>query len=157
MMEALREWLLQLLGATLLMAAVSALTPQNAARRIALLCCSVILLLSVLRPLLGGELPALGRIVSLEEELARQRESYQQENREQWESLIEAQLRTYIESKAAELQCPCGAEVRVEADGDGGYLLREVILTAAEENEALQSALARELDIPPERIRWRSA
>lgn len=157
MMEALREWLLQLLGATLLMAAVSALTPQNAARRIALLCCSVTLLLSVLRPLLGGELPALGQIASLEEALARQRESYQQENREQWESLIEAQLRTYIEGKAAELQCPCGAEVRVEADGDGGYLLREVILTAAEENGTLRDALARELGIPPERIRWRSA
>lgn len=157
MMEALREWLLQLLGATLLMAAVSVLTPQNAARRIALLCCSVILLLAVLRPLLGGELPALGQLASLEEELARQRESYQQETNEQWESLIEAQLRTYIEDKAAELQCPCGAEVRVEADGNGGYLLREVILTGAKENGTLRDALARELGIPPERIRWRSA
>lgn len=155
MMTLVREWLMHVIGASLLMAAVSVLTPRGAVRRIALLCCAVIFLMSVLRPLLGGELPALQSVSSLKEDVARQTEEFQQSNLEAWETLIERELLSYIETKAAELHCDCSVSLRLSRDTDGVPVPEEVTLTAAEENEALTVWLIQELGIDRERIQWR--
>lgn len=155
MMTLAQEWLMRVIGAALLMAAVSVLTPRGAVRRIALLCCAVIFLLSVLRPLLGGELPKLRSSFSLREELLRQTEEFQRSNFEAWETLIERELLSYIETKAAELHCDCSVSLRLSRDADGIPVPEEVTLTAAEENDALAACISQELGIDRERIRWR--
>lgn len=154
MLAFLREWLQQILGAALLLAAVSVLTPPCAARRIALLCGSAIFLLALLRPLTGGELPQLAALPELTQSIAQQKERYEGDNLQQWASLIEEETRTYIEGKAAELDFPCTVAVRAEAQGDR-IVLREVTVTAAEENPTLAACLTGELGLTAEQIRWR--
>lgn len=154
MLAFLREWLQQILGAALLLAAVSVLTPQSAARRIALLCGSAIFLLALLRPLTGGELPQLAALPELTQSIAQQKERYEGDNLQQWTSLIEEETRTYIEGKAAELDFPCAVAVRAGAEGDR-IVLREVTLTAAEEDPALAACITEELGITEGQIRWR--
>lgn len=154
MLAFLREWLQQILGAALLLAAVSVLTPPCAARRIALLCGSAIFLLALLRPLTGGELPKLAALPELTQSIAQQKERYEGDNLQQWASLIEEETRTYIEGKAAELDFPCAVAVRAEAQGDR-IVLREVTLTAEEENAALAACITGELGLAAEQIRWR--
>lgn len=155
MMELVREWLLRMVGAALLTAAVSALTPKGAVRRVALLCCAVILLLAVLCPLTGESLPALPQFSSLGKAVERQKEEYQQSNLRAWESLIEEELISYIEAKAAELHCPCAVALRLGTDEEGLPFPEEVTLTAEEENDALTQLLMEELGLARERIRWR--
>lgn len=154
MLAFLREWLQQILGAAVLLAAVSVLTPQCAARRIALLCGSAIFLLALVRPLTGGELPQLAVLPELAQSIEERKESYENDNLQQWATLIEQETRTYIESKAAELDFPCDVTVRAEAEGDQ-LVLREVTLTAAEKNAALTACLTGELGLAEEQIRWR--
>lgn len=155
MMDFVREWLLRMVGAVMLTAAVSALTPKGAVRRVALLCCAVILLLAVLCPLAGGALPALPPVSSLGEAAERQKEEYEQRNRLAWETLIEEELISYIEAKAAELHCSCAVTLRLGTDEEGLPFPEEVTLTAAEENHALTQLLMEELGLARERIRWR--
>lgn len=154
MLAFLREWLQPILGAALLLAAVSVLTPPCAARRIALLCGSAIFLLVLVRPLTGGKLPPLTALPELARSVEEQKERYESDNLRQWTSLIERETRTYIEGKAAELDFPCAVAVRAEAE-DGGLALREVTITAAEEDPALAAYITEELGIAEEQIRWR--
>lgn len=155
MMDFVREWLLRMVGAALLTAAVSALTPKGAVRRVALLCCAVILLLAVLCPLTGEALPALPPASLLGEAVERQREEYQQSNLRAWESLIEEELISYIEAKAAELHCSCSVTLRLGTDEEGLPFPEEVTLKAEEENHTLTQLLMEELGLARERIRWR--
>ena len=155
MMEILREWLVRIVGAAFLMTAASILTPKGAVKRIELLCCAVILLLSVLQPFYGRKLPQLPELSRLEERIRQQADEFREDGREEWESLIAEELVSYIETKAAELQFDCAVSVRMDTDENGIPFLEEVEITAEEENGALQRHLQQELGIAEERIRWR--
>ncbi len=155
MTDILREWLVRIVGAAFLMTAASVLTPKGAVKRIELLCCAVILMLAVLQPFSGGELPELPELSQIGERLREQEDDLRKTGREQWGSLIAEELVSYIETKAAELQFSCTVEVRMATDGSGVPYPEEVELTAAEENPVLQQYLQQELGLAAERIRWR--
>ena len=155
MMELLREWLVRIVGAAFLMTAASVLTPKGAIKRIELLCCSVILLLSVLQPFSGEELPKLPELSCVKEQIRQQEDEFRENGQETWESLIAEELVSYIETKAAELQFDCVVSVRMSADESGIPFPEAVEITAAEENGTLQRYLQQEIGIAEERIRWR--
>ncbi len=155
MMDVLREWLVRIVGAAFLMAAASVLTPKGAVKRIELLCCAVILMLAVLQPFSGGELPELPELARIGEQIHERENDYREEGLEEWETLIAEELVSYIETKAAELHVDCVVAVRIGTDENGIPFPEEIELTAAEENAALQRTLQQELGIAAERIRWR--
>lgn len=153
MMDMLREWLVRLIGAAFLMTMASVLTPKGAVKRIELLCCAVILLLAALEPVWGG-MPDIPELASLQEEIRRQTEEFRENGYREREVLIEEELVSYIETKAAELQFDCAVTVRVKTDGRGIPYPEEVEIRSAEKNGALSQYL-RELGIAEKRIRWR--
>ena len=155
MMDVLREWMVRIVGAAFLMTAVSVLTPKGAVKRIELLCCSVILMLAVLHPFTGGELPEIPELSRVGEKIRLRTDEFRKTGQESWESLIEEELVSYIETKAAELCFDCEVSVKVSTDEEGLLFAEEVELTAAQENAALQQYLRQELGIAEERIRWR--
>lgn len=157
MMDFLQEWIIRIVGAAFLMAAASVLTPRGAVKRIELLCCAVILLLAVLQPLLGNDLPELPEAQRIEESIRQQREEFQKSGRAEWEALIEEELVSYIESKAKELGVDCSVSVRL-AEGENGIPFPDAVeLTAEERHEGLQRYIEQELGVAAERIRWRTA
>ena len=116
---------------------------------------STLLLLAVLQPLFGGELPPLPEAGRIEERIRQKTEELEEHRRQEWETLIEEELVSYIETKAAELGCSCDVVLRFGADGDGLPLPEEVEITAEERNEELHRFVRQELGIADERIRWR--
>ena len=153
MMGALREWLLGIIAAALIVSVLYALVPKGALRSAAHLAGGLVLLLTVLRPVMGLRMEELQvRWEDWEAAIEEQIGDYQADTQRQMEELIEAETGAYISKKAAELGRPCRVQVETEVrDGmpfpcgaalDIGY------------DAALSRWMAEELAIPAERQQW---
>ena len=155
MMDVLREWLLRIVGSAFLMTAVSVLTPKGAVKRIELLCCSVILMLAVLHPFTGGELPEIPELSHVGEKIRHRTDEFRKTGQESWESLIEEELVSYIETRAAEEGISCAVDISFEINDDGVPLPVAVELTAPQRSEEVHRSVREDLGIAEENIRWR--
>ena len=152
-MSAVTLWLRQVIAAAFFSAAVAALIPKGVVKRIAMLACSMLLLLTLFRPFVGQERdPGLEEI---REKILCAAEDLEEENREVWAGLIEEELVSYIETKAREAGVSCGVNIRFETNEDGVPLPVAAELTAPQRSEEIHRCVREELGIAEENIRWR--
>lgn len=150
MMELMRNWLLGITCAAMVLALAENLAPEGSVKRICRLAGGLVLLLAAIGPVARLDEGDLARLTQqyqinaekYEEELTRQQEIL-------YESIIAEETAAYISDKAEELGITCRAEVTV-AWKDGVPQPHTVILTGiwtVQQREALAEIIESDLGI----------
>lgn len=104
----LRTWLLGTVCASMLISLLSAFFPSGKYKTLGNFLCGLLLLLVMLRPLLGAELPDFS---DLQTEIDLQTEEYAAAQTEELDAVISDKTASYIEDKASSMGLQCHAEV----------------------------------------------
>lgn len=155
MMNAVTLWLRQVIAAAFFSAAVAALMPKGSVKRIAMLACSVLLLLALFRPFSGKKMEWGRTMDEFREEILQATENFEEGNREAWAELIEQELVSYIETRAEEAGISCAVNITFATNEDGVPLPIAVDLTAPQRSEEVHRYVRESLGIAEENIRWR--
>ena len=159
MLELIRQWLLGITAAAMLVALAEALCPDGNIRGILRLTGGLVLLAAVLNPLLKLDTEALGRaLAEYKLDLSAYSTELEEENETLMKDIIEEQSAAYIQDKAAGLGITCLAAVEAEGGGDWPVPTAVTITGAltAEQREALTRAIEADFDIPAERQTYES-
>ena len=154
MLELIRQWLVGVTCAAMVVALAEGLMPPGGVRKIGRLTGGLVLLAAVLKPVLAVDTAALTRSV---EEYTRELGSYstqlEEENDVLMKKIIEEQAAAYIVDKAEALGISC--TVQVEAGGGGEWPVPwRVTVTGEldrEEQAALTACITADFSIPEER------
>jgi stage III sporulation protein AF len=154
MMTAVREWLVAVVAASLLISLSQSLIPEGTIRRAAAMTGGLILLVTMLQPLVGL---TGGRIRldfgALTEEIDARQEELQQSSAEELKRIIEDKAQAYISDKARTLGLACTAQVTARMGEDGVPVPYEAVLYGTPSAQ-LSDAVQQELGIPKERQIW---
>ena len=154
MMGTLREWLASVVTVALLLALAQTLIPEGTVRRIGSFAGGLILLLTLLQPLSGGDPIRLEtEFESCRQEIEDRRQELQQAGDRALAAIIEEQTAAYISDKAAALGTPVQVRVETEMGADGVTVPVSAQLKGAY-SEALSVYMEQELGIPRERQVW---
>ncbi|MFI3251352.1 MAG: stage III sporulation protein AF [Eubacteriales bacterium] len=134
MMELLRQWLLGMIGTTILVAIADGLMPSGGVKQVGKIVCGLMLLVMIVKPLLTLSEEAL---VAISEPWYHGSEEEEMEKyyNDQMKSIIEGKIASYIMDKATESDC--SAEVVCELSEDGVFVPIQVILGGTWEIESL--------------------
>ena len=156
MMGLVRQWLLGVTAAALVLALADALAPEGGAKKVCRLAGGLALLLAAAGPLAGVlDGSALTQAVegwrnrsqSLEQELEAQNEQF-------YLAIIEEETAAYVMDKARELGFDCEAEVTYGYDEDGVPCPWEIAARGTwtqEQRARLERLLEEELGVPAQR------
>ena len=151
-----RQWLLGVTAAALVLALAETLAPEGSVKKVCKLAGGLALLLAAVSPVMGvldGSLLTeaidswRGRTQSYELELEEQREQF-------YLTIIEEETAAYVMDKASELGLTCAAEVTCGYDEDGIPCPWEVTARGEwtqEQRAQLERLLEEELGIPVQR------
>lgn len=159
MLELIRQWLLGITAAAMLVALAEALCPDGNIRGILRLTGGLVLLAAVLNPLLKLDTEALGRaLTQYRLDLSAYSTELEEENETLMKDIIEEQSAAYIQDKAAGLGIACRADVEAEGEGDWPVPTAVTITGSltAEQREALERAIEADFAIPAERQTYES-
>ncbi len=156
MMGLVRQWLLGVTAAALVLALAEALAPEGGAKKVCRLAGGLALLLAAVGPVLGVlDGSALTQAV---ESWKNRSQSYEQALEEQKDQLyltiIEEETAAYVMDKARELGFECAAEVTYGYDEDGVPCPWEVTARGAwteGQRSQLERLLEEELGVPAQR------
>ncbi len=156
MMEAVRQWLLSVTAAALVLALVEALAPEGGAKRVCRLAGGLALVLAAAGPVAGLlDGGAAGQAVQSWREEAGRYERELEEGRDLFYlTIIEEETAAYIVDKTKEFGLDCEAEVTYGYDEDGVPCPWEVTARGAwtqEQRERLERLLEEELGVPAQR------
>ena len=154
-MDFLRGWLLSVTAAATILAAAQALMPEGAVKRAARLTAGLILILALVQPLVRTDYGDLYELVTALP--AASAEELGDRAADPLRSVIEEELAACVEGKAAELGCPCTAEVRCTVDDAGVPVPTQVRLRGHfpdGQRAALAAWLEGELGLPREAQRY---
>ena len=153
MMEAVRDWIADVVAITMLLSVAQALIPEGGIRRIFSFSGGLVLVVVLLRPILGIDTESLTlQTDSCAEQIQQRQEELEQNARAEWEAIIEQETAAYILEKADALGVEISAEVRAET-GPSGLPVLSAELTGVF-SELLAEYLTEELGIPRERQVW---
>lgn len=156
-MQAIKEWLLAVLAASLLTGAAQALMPKGAVSQVGKLACGLVLFLAVVSPVLGARYLELNELLEqYARELALAEEETAQVSKNLTSSFIDRETDAYIQGKTEELGLSCEVEVLWDWSGEVPEP-SEAIVTGKltqDERETLAQALSQDLAIPPEAITY---
>lgn len=111
-MEALREWLLAVLAASLLVAAAQMIMPEGPVKGVGRLICGLLLFLAVSRPVLGLQYETLSAMLrEAYDQLAQEQTQLEEAGDQLTQSIIVRETDAYIEDKSQELGLDCRAAV----------------------------------------------
>lgn len=158
-MNGIRSYLLRIVACGFLTSLAELIPLPKAAKRAMKLCCGCVMILTVLRPLIGLDLSALGdplfRLGGGDQLTVEQAE---EENREILRRLIREQTEQLLQKKANELGTEADFEVSLQLnEAAGTWVPWSVEIRGAfdpEQRAALADYLEQALDIPKERQRW---
>ena len=152
MMELIRNWLIGVTAAALVVALADSLAPDGAVKKIGKLTGGLLLVVAILQPLVGLDYASLSGILT---EYRLEAEGYstalETENVRLLKTIIEEQTAAYIQDKAAELGADCTVEVTCQEDGDGNLYPASVIVygeLTREQTDALSRTIEGDLAIP---------
>lgn len=159
MLELIRQWLLGITAAAMLVALAEALCPDGNIRGILRLTGGLVLLAAVLNPLLKLDTEALGQaLTQYRLDLSAYSTELEEENETLMKDIIEEQSAAYIQDKAAALGITC--TVQVEADEAAEYPIPKVVTITGElsreEREALTEQIEADFAIPADRQYYES-
>lgn len=149
-MTFLRDWILGITAAALAIALAQALTPAGTVKKVGSLLGGMVLLLAALRPVLALDVDTLAVAAANYAPSAAPDELGQ----EALKSLIAEKTAAYIVDKGARLGAGVTAQVELAQDGSGWpvpYRARISGTWTEQQRQALEQAVSRELDIPPQR------
>lgn len=154
MLDVIRQWLVGITCAALIIAAAEGLTPKGAIRKIGRLTGGLVLLIAVLHPLLALDQDSLTQaLADYRLELGDYGDELELENRQAMKAIIEERSGAYIQDKAERLGIDC--QVSVEAGEEGEWPVPEAVTVFGALTEEEQAELTREIEtdfaIPAER------
>lgn len=151
-MELLRNWLLGVTCAAMVMALAEALTPEGSIRRICRLAGGLMLVLAAVDPLLKLDEADLSRALTEYRVTAEDYgDALVEKNNLLYKTIIEENTAAYILDKAEALGISCRAEVMFAYDGDGNPYPQAVNIfgqMTEEQRERLSDLMETELGIP---------
>lgn len=161
MTEFAQEWVRAVAGAALICAAAMALTPRGKVKNVLKLICGIVLIMAMISPFLGKELPNMSMDLSEYRKKADEIIGQAQEKENGLSrTIIEDEMETYILDKAKSLNVQLeSAEVSVKWGDEGCWYPYEVRVTAdipQRERNQLSSNIEAELGVPNERQYWSS-
>ena len=152
MMELIRNWLIGITAAALVVALADSLPPDGAVKKIGKLTGGLLLAAAILPPLVGLDYASLSGILA---DYRLEAEGYsnalETENERLIKTIIEEQTGAYIQDKAAALGVDCTAEVTCQADDDGSLYPASVVVygeLTREQMNSLSRTIEGELAIP---------
>ena len=153
------EWVRAIVGAALICAAATVLTPKGKVKNVLRLVCGIVLIITMIDPLLKQELPAMSMNMSeYRLEADEITASAEEKKNSLSRTLIEDELETYILDKAKSLNAQLqSAELTVKWGDEACWYPYEVTLTGnvpQREQSLLSNAIEAELGIPEERQYW---
>lgn len=159
MLDVIRQWLLGLTCAALVIAMAESLTPSGAVRKIGRLTGGLVLLVAMLRPLFSLDEGAMTRALT---EYQLSLSSYSQElEQEDWnlmKGIIEERSGAYIQDKAEHMGIDC--QVVVEAEEGGDWPVPQYVTVFGVLTQEQQAELSRTIEadfaIPAERQYYES-
>ena len=117
MMDILRDWLLGIVGAAMILSLADALTPEGTVKRIGKLTGGLLLMIAILRPILAIDYNTISaNLADYRFEAQQYDNSLEVENVHLKKIIIEDRTGAYIQDKAAELGIVCTAEVVCHVD-----------------------------------------
>ena len=160
-MELMRNWLIGIVCAAMVLALAEALVPEGGIRKICRLAGGLVLLLAAVNPVLQMDEGALSRALT-EYRVATQDYSgaLVEKNNSLYKTIIEENTAAYILDKAEELGISCRAEVIFAYDEEGNPYPQAVNIFGGlteEQRVRLSSILETELGIPPSQQRFERA
>lgn len=151
MSELLKDWLLGMTGAAMLLALAENLTPEGGIKRMVSLVGGLVLILTAVSPILKLEKADLADLTGRFEQQASDRyESLKQENDFLFETIIEEKTAAYILDKAKELGMSCRVTVSAAWDGElpVPHTVKLIGSWSEPQKRALSSMIEEELGIP---------
>lgn len=152
MMELIRNWLIGITAAALVVALADSMAPDGAVKKIGKLTGGLLLAFAILQPLVGLDFASLSGILA---DYRLEAEGYsntlETENERLIKTIIEEQTGAYIQDKAAALGVDCTAEVTCQADDDGSLYPASVVVygeLTREQMNSLSRTIEGELAIP---------
>ena len=146
MMELVRNWLIGVTAAAMVVALAESLAPEGAVKKIGKLTGGLLLMVAILQPLIGLDYASLSGILT---EYRLEAEGYstalETENVRLMKTIIEEQTAAYIQDKAAELGADCTAEVTCRENDDGNLYPASVVVYG-ELTQAQTNALSRTIE-----------
>ena len=144
MLELIRQWLVGITCAAMVVALAEGLTPPGTIRKIGKLTGGLVLLVSILQPVVELDPAALTRsLTEYKLELGAYSAQLEEENGELMKSIIEEQSAAYILDKAA--QQGIAWQVTVQAAGEGEWPVPETVTVqgtlTGEQREALEEEI----------------
>ena len=154
MLELIRQWLVGITCAAMVVALAEGLTPPGTIRKIGKLTGGLVLLVSILQPVVELDPAALTRsLTEYKLELGAYSAQLEEENGELMKSIIEEQCAAYIQDKADALGIPCTVEVQAEELEGGWPAPRHVTVDGPltqEQRGALTALIEAEFAVPAE-------
>ncbi len=154
-MEALRDWLLGVLAASLLTAVALAMMPDGPVRSVGRLLGGLLLFLAVVRPVLGFDYGALRDILAgYSAQLEETGQALAGTQKQITESIIAQGIDAYIQDKTAELALDCQVEVTWDWSGDAPVPAQVTVTgdLTPDERETLTQAFCEDLGLEPEQV-----
>ena len=161
MMELIRNWLVGMTCAAMVVALAESLTPQGTVRKIGRLTGGLVLLLAIIQPVVKLDEGALANaLAQYRTGLSVYDGALEEENETLMKGIIAEQSGAYILDKAASLGITCTVEVETEPGEEGDYPVPHSVtvrgdLTAGE-RETLERQITADFAIPAERQYYES-
>ena len=159
MLELIRQWLLGITAAAMVVALAESLCLKGSLRGVVRLTGGLVLLTAVLNPLLRLDMEELGlALTEYRLDLSGYSAELEEENETLMRDIIEEQAAAYIQDKAAGLGISC--RVAVEADGAGDWPVPTAVTVTgaltAEQRETLTRTIEADFAVPAERQTYES-
>lgn len=158
MMDWIREWLIGVTCASMVLALAEALTPAGGGKRVCRLAGGLLLLIAAAGPLVRMDQGEVERMMAEWQVAAAVDQTEWEEAHELlYETIIADQAAAYIVDKAEELGADCQAEVTVRRDGDDAPVPWSTVLWGSwsqEQRIELERVLEEDLGIPTARQKF---
>lgn len=156
MMELLKNWLLGITCAALVVALAESLTPEGTVRKIGRLTGGLVLLLAIVQPMLQVDGDALARAFTEYRAAMNSEElSLEDTDGDLMKALIEERTCAYIQDKAALLGAVVQIECKTRLDESCPYPVPYEVVVRGQIDQAQREALSRQIEadfaIPAER------
>ena len=154
MMEFLRNWLIGITAAAIILALADILMPEGSVKRIGKFAGGLLLMLAILRPVLSLDYEVLaGSLANFRYEVQEYSMSLEIENERLKKIIIEDRTGAYIRDKAAELGISCTVAVQCRVhEKEQLYPVSVTVYgeMTPEQNAKLIRIIEAEISIPPE-------
>lgn len=158
MIDVLREWLLGITGAAMILALADSLMPDGTVKKVGKLAGGLLLIVVTLRPVLGLDYEAMAAtLANYRFETEEYNNSLEIENDRLKKIIIEDRTGAYIQDKAAELGIHCSVDVTCHIDEEGMIYPKSVVICGEltpDEMEDLAHLIEGEVAIPMENQKY---